>query len=220
MKLEEKIYGSIGLTVFLTIAYYYAYSFVDLYISKLCDKYVCFEFPPYADLLSIWVAVVGLYFVVDSLDAWKMQDKYLNSKKSMEYIQLINEQMKYIGYKLNNFYPKDSIVLRNEELDFIKKEFKKFINETEVFENYNHLDRNNYINNKLFKSEIEGISKKLSKIIFGIDHDVRNIKEIEPKTEKRFKGDLVNIHIKYRNDISNVSLEIQNLNKLIKDFSL
>ena len=80
MKLEDKIYGAIGLTIFLTIAYYYAYSFVELYLSKLCDKYVCFEFPPYADFLAIWSAIIGLYFVVTSLDAWKDQDKYQTAK--------------------------------------------------------------------------------------------------------------------------------------------
>lgn len=105
MKLEDKIYVSIGLTVFLTIAYYYAYSFVELYISKLCDKYVCFEFPPYADFFAIWVAIVGLYFVVTSLDAWKNQYKFqeaIKTCKEFDKAPLILEQLLGEFYQLIN----------------------------------------------------------------------------------------------------------------------
>ncbi|MFP0549373.1 hypothetical protein ACLDXX_12595 [Acinetobacter baumannii] len=102
MKLEDKIYGSIGLTVFLTIAYYYTYSFVDLYVSKLCDKHVCFEFPPYADFLAIWVAIIGLYFVVTSLDAWKHQDQYQTAKQNIKRLHEIADELKNYNVKLSN----------------------------------------------------------------------------------------------------------------------
>lgn len=103
MKLEDKIYGAIGLTVFLTIAYYYAYSFVDLHLSKLCDKYVCFEFPPYADFLAIWSAIIGLYFVVSSLDDWKHQDKFQTAKINLVKLHEINSIISTFKNNLSNF---------------------------------------------------------------------------------------------------------------------
>lgn len=136
MKLEDKIYGSIGLTVFLTIAYYYAYSFAELYLRKLCDKYVCFEFPPYADFLAIWSAIIGLYFVVTSLDAWKHQDQYQTAKQNIKLLHTISEE-------LNSFNVKISKVRDfNKDILFLNTQGNKEIMKTQLFSRYESLMEN------------------------------------------------------------------------------
>lgn len=136
MKLEDKIYGSIGLTVFLTIAYYYAYSFAELYLRKLCDKYVCFEFPPYADFLAIWSAIIGLYFVVTSLDAWKHQDQYQTAKQNIKLLHTISEE-------LNSFNVKISKVRDfNKDVLFLNTQGNKEIMKTQLFSRYESLMEN------------------------------------------------------------------------------
>lgn len=136
MKLEDKIYGAIGLTVFLTIAYYYAYSFVDLYLSKLCDKYVCFEFPPYADFLAIWSAIIGLYFVVTSLDAWKHQDQYQTAKQNIKLLHTVSEKLTSFNVKISNV--RDF----NKEVLFLKTQRNKEIMKTQLFSRYESLMEN------------------------------------------------------------------------------
>lgn len=136
MKLEDKIYGAIGLTVFLTIAYYYAYSFVDLHLSKLCDKYVCFEFPPYADFLAIWSAIIGLYFVVTSLDAWKHQDQYQISKQNIKLLHTVSEKLISFSVKISNV--RDF----NKEVLFLNTQRNKEIMKTQLFSRYESLMEN------------------------------------------------------------------------------
>ncbi len=136
MKLEDKIYGAIGLTIFLTIAYYYAYSFVELYLSKLCDKYVCFEFPPYADFLAIWSAIIGLYFVVTSLDAWKHQDQYQTAKQNIKLLHTVSEKLLSFNVKISNV--RDF----NKEVLFLKTQRNKEIIKTQLFSRYESLMEN------------------------------------------------------------------------------
>ena len=136
MKLEDKIYGAIGLTIFLTIAYYYVYSFVDLYVNKLCDKYVCFEFPPYADFLAIWSAIIGLYFVVTSLDAWKHQDQYQTAKQNIKLLHTVSEKLISFNVKISNV--RDF----NKEVLFLKTQHNKEIMKTQLFLRYESLMEN------------------------------------------------------------------------------
>jgi hypothetical protein len=78
MNIRNKIFISVGLVLPVTLIYYLTYVSVDKLFSKWCKTNYCFEFPPYADTLAIYVAVVGLYFVVTSLNEWKTQEKYFD----------------------------------------------------------------------------------------------------------------------------------------------
>lgn len=146
MRLEDKIYGSIGLTVFLTIAYYYVYSFVDLYMSKLCKKYVCFEFPPYADVLAIWVAIIGLYFVVTSLDDWKNQDKYQTAKKNIELLHTLSQKLELYNSEISN------LENRIDDLRVYFKMHEKSVEHTRFYKTYE-----SWLNKFKIKEEIQNI---------------------------------------------------------------
>lgn len=169
MKLEDKIYASIGLTVFLTIAYYYAYSFVELYISKLCDKYVCFEFPPYADFFAIWVAIVGLYFVVTSLDAWKNQYKF---EEAVQTIKLFNKQLPIMQLVISHVHKLTNNSKKHNYADMFGAE-QDFEDMFKIQDIYNRLDelgdsiRNN--KNNLHQEQFESLYAEF----YGAISDIR-----------------------------------------------
>lgn len=184
MKLEDKIYGAIGLTVFLTIAYYYAYSFVDLHLSKLCDKYVCFEFPPYADFLAIWSAIIGLYFVVTSLDAWKHQDQYQTAKQNIKLLHTVSEKLISFNVKISNV--RDF----NKEVLFLKTQRNKEIMKTQLFSRYESLMENlgiiqlvndtdykiTQMEKGLYQNEFNTIINLACSYVTNIDSEIKNKK--------------------------------------------
>jgi len=182
MKLEDKIYGAIGLTVFLTIAYYYAYSFVDLHLSKLCDKYVCFEFPPYADFLAIWSAIIGLYFVVTSLDAWKDQDKYQTAKINLVKLHEIDSILLKFKNKLSNFdecyveyFPNSLSDNDIKETNSFKK-YKAIKSRLKIQEKLEECDLD--INKKsvnLFQNDFESCINLAKTYIQGIEIEISNL---------------------------------------------
>jgi hypothetical protein len=182
MKLEDKIYASIGLTVFLTIAYYYAYSFVDLYVSKLCDKYVCFEFPPYADFLAIWAAIIGLYFVVTSLDAWKHQDKYQTAKINLVKLHEISSILLTFKNKLSDFdkvYVKYYLNSTSDNEITQTNSFKKYEEIKSILKIEDKIEECDLdINTKsinLFQSDFESCISLAKKYIHEIDKEVINL---------------------------------------------
>ena len=139
MKLEDKIYFSVGLTVFLTIAYYYFYSFVDLYLSKLCDKYVCFKFLTYSELLAIWVALIGLSFVVSSLDDWKNQYKFEKATKTIAELNNIIYLLNFLESRIN-----DMIIKSKRDnfigLSSIESDFKEQVSKEDIYSRLSHLE--------------------------------------------------------------------------------
>lgn len=214
MRLEDKIYGSIGLTVFLTIAYYYVYSFIDLYMSKLCKKYVCFEFPPYADVLAVWVAIVGLYFVVTSLDAWKHQDQFNAAREIYKNIEetndkLLNIQMLLCTHRQTHNY-KDIDPKSDLAID-IKKIFKDEFKKSNIFELSNKTDLDLYTTITLFQDDLSKINKLLRRIIFGIYSDIESL-------ELRSANDFEQIYIKHRNNISLMDNKLRVVNSKLKDY--
>ncbi len=207
MKLEDKIYGAIGLTVFLTIAYYYAYSFVDLHLSKLCDKYVCFEFPPYADFLAIWSAIIGLYFVVTSLDAWKHQDQYQTAKKNIEQLYTISNTVGRLTNILRNL---DEYTLKNPNIfqlsnaqppikhtnAFLK--FQSFKTEYEIDELIEHAEES------ILEKSINLKHKKFENLINKIKNYTQNIeKEIQLLDEA--------VMIQYQKDLLTMQTTLQDI---------
>ena len=147
MKIQEKVKIAVGLTLLVPVVYYFIYAFVDLYLSQLCKTYICFEFPPFADVLAIWVALIGLYFVVTSLEAWKNQDKYQTAKNNirkihdiLDMIKIFNQEMK----NLNGMIKKDCSIgskfVMNEDKDieyqnaYRFQQYEQYLNELKILD--------------------------------------------------------------------------------------
>lgn len=105
-KLRNKIITAFALTGVMSVIYYFAYSFVELNLSKWCKTNICIEFPSYADALAIWVAIIGLYFIVTSLEEWKGQYKF---EKALQTFKKVKE----LSYGLDKLLG-DTWVLINE----------------------------------------------------------------------------------------------------------
>lgn len=172
MKLEDKIYFSIGLTFFLTISYYYLYSFIELYISEFCNKYICFKFPTYAELLAIWVAIIALYFVVSSLDEWKNQYKFEKSMKTINKfnntIYILNFLENRINYMIINSKKNDLMDLFSIESDFNEQVLKEdiYLKIFELEEIINH-EKNN-----LHQDKFEKLFNKFNMLVINTLSDV------------------------------------------------
>lgn len=167
MKLEDKIYFSVGLTVFLTIAYYYFYSFVDLYLSKLCDKYVCFKFLTYSELLAIWVALIGLSFVVSSLDDWKNQYKFEKATKTIAELNNTIYLLNFLESRIN-----DMIIKSKRDnfigLSSIESDFKEQVSKEDIYSRLSHLEEIiNYEKNNLHQKKFEDLFIKFNNLIIN-----------------------------------------------------
>lgn len=49
----------------------------------LCSNWYCLELLDFSNFFTIVLSLVGLYFIVDSLDSWKDQDAYYNSRSTL-----------------------------------------------------------------------------------------------------------------------------------------
>lgn len=229
MKLEDKIYGAIGLTVFLTIAYYYVYSFVELHMSKLCDKYVCFEFPPYADFLAIWVAIIGLYFIVTSLDDWKKQYKFNNTIEAIKDINIFKKNLVHYIKNLNSILDIKEDQSSKSTLESIKKKYNKLSIEARIIDSFNELEKSILIEKVILpehEKDIKKILTLLDKVIRSISHQIISIKQEENDTSfnylklkinKMYEKEVLSI-IKLHSDylkivqtgINNISIKLNN----------
>lgn len=221
MKLEDKICFSIVSTVFLTIAYYYFYSFVDLYLSRLCDKYVCFKFLTYSELLAIWVALIGLYFVVSSLDEWKNQYKFEKATKTIAEFNNIIYILNFLESRINN------IIIRSKRdnyigLSFIESDFEEQISKENIYLKLSNLEEIiNYEKNNLHQEKFENLFFKFSNLVsntlsnvaesylsesaygndYFADHNVNRRKQAVEKIEnilKKFRVESKEIQKEYR----------------------
>lgn len=136
MNIRNKIFISVGLVLPVTLIYYLTYVSVDKLFSKWCKTNYCFEFPPYADTLAIYVAIVGLYFVVHSLDAWKHQDQYQISKQNIKLLHTVSEKLISFSVKISNV--RDF----NKEVLFLNTQRNKEIMKTQLFSRYESLMEN------------------------------------------------------------------------------
>ncbi|WP_089605631.1 hypothetical protein [Acinetobacter piscicola] len=98
-KLQDKIYMSITITMILFFLYYLVYSSVELYADTFCKLYICFEFLPFGDFLAIWVAIVGLFLVVQSLEEWKGQYKFEKAQRTIKKVEkILNGLNRLLGH--------------------------------------------------------------------------------------------------------------------------
>lgn len=81
---KRKLMIVLGIILFLlpsSILYYLLYSFIQNDgTTSWCQNTICIPIISLAEFLSISTALLGLFWVIDSLNAWKDQDAYYNSR--------------------------------------------------------------------------------------------------------------------------------------------
>ncbi len=182
MNIRNKIYISVGLVLPVTLIYYLTYVSVDKLFSKWCKTNYCFEFPPYTDTLAIYVAVVGLYFVVHSLDAWKHQDKYQTAKINLVKLHEISSILLTFKNKLSDFdkvYVKYYLNSTSDNEITQTNSFKKYEEIKSILKIEDKIEECDLdINTKsinLFQSDFESCISLAKKYIHEIDKEVINL---------------------------------------------
>lgn len=212
MNIKKKIYLSFVLVIPVTIVYYLVYVLVDKLFNQWCKTNYCFEFPPYADILAIYVAVIGLYFVVASLDAWKSQDKYQIGKKNIDKLHDLLNQIKQFNVQLSNLDKwKKNVFFIFDKKDFVTpfyNRYEDFILSIAIFDLANSIDHDiNYRNSSLFQEDFSHVINLMHNYLIKIDQD---IKQKNKKLIDTYHTDLVNFEIlkkQYNNDIDKNSDE-------------
>lgn len=71
----------LGIPLLSIIFYYLLYSYINNGGAEImCQKFICIPILSLSEFLSIVIGLLGLYLVIDSLDSWKNQDAYYNSR--------------------------------------------------------------------------------------------------------------------------------------------
>lgn len=133
MVIKHKIWIAIGLGVILTTLYYYIYAFFQIWFDKLCENYYCIEFFPIGDFIACYIAIVGLYFVVTSLDAWKHQDQYQTAKQNIKLLHTVSEKLNLFNEKISN------VPEFNKKIFFLDAQRNNKIIKTQLFLRYESL---------------------------------------------------------------------------------
>lgn len=89
LKLVFNIFAS--LTISILVYYLFSFKVYENSFQNLCSKYYCLELIDFSNFCGIMLSIVGLYFVVDSLDSWKDQQAYYNSR------DFLNELNNYLA---------------------------------------------------------------------------------------------------------------------------
>ncbi|WMG20087.1 hypothetical protein [Acinetobacter johnsonii] len=210
MQVKRDIPIALGLTVILTIIYYFIYAFLALNMKEWCDKNICFEFPPYADVLAIWVAIIGLYFVVTSLDDWKNQLKINNAIENYKTLYDVYVKIEEIFILLNiHEVEYKNLDPESDYADAIKANYLERFNKINAFELSNKVDVNLYVTANQYQNDLEDANGLSRKILFSLDTDLKELKLTSTK-------DFEYMYIKYRNDYSKLGSDLHKLNKKIK----
>jgi len=94
---------AISFWIVVTITYYFFYVAVDKWINNFCRNKYCLELLEYSDILSMYIAIIGLIFVVRGLDIWKEQLAYneaTNNLKELKKLYGLSERFQYYFHNI------------------------------------------------------------------------------------------------------------------------
>ena len=226
MTLRNKILSAIGLGLILTILYYYTYAYFQIWFEDLCKKNYCIEFFPIGDFIACYIAIVGLYFVVTSLDAWKQQDKYNNSKNRIALLNDLKHKIEFgFGLKICSFYETNQgenekkVFRMGLERDYIISSFNAYLKDTNILEDIRNLDRENHnIKNCLYQKDFDKVIDLAYKYIQGCCKEIKTLSLTEDDTKESYQNSLTQIYKRHRNHEYYFKKSLNELNDKLNKF--
>lgn len=101
--------------------YYFMIGISNGWISSLCQNVYCLDLLPLADYLAISLAMISLFFVIQSLDGWKKQDKFFNARnlcnQLIQFKNLFKDFLTLVNVKQSEV---DSLVSLEEQKKLLK----------------------------------------------------------------------------------------------------
>lgn len=210
LKLVFNIFAS--LTISILVYYLFSFKVYENSFQNLCSKYYCLELIDFSNFCGIMLSIVGLYFVVDSLDSWKDQQAYYNSR------DFLNELNNYLAdceyrsiFEVMHYISNDaSNQILNEEN---KIKIKGFLPSIGIGSEIDKLEGK--IRSSAIHFEEEFI--QLHELIYSM---IKNMKQTVDNQKISYKNLDSNLHIAVRNDLieaRSMKNELENkLSKLVK----
>lgn len=163
--LKQEIGLATLLLIIIIVIHYFISVTSDKYWKGLCDSWYCLELIPLGDVISISIAIIGLYFVVKSLDAWKHQDQYQTAKKNIKALfKFSSELVEYIDFLKSIESGKNSIC-NNLDINFIND--IEDVGNTQVFNVYIEKHKQTKANFDTLKEETTNKNINLFQIKFN-----------------------------------------------------
>lgn len=209
MKTKTKgMWAAIGFILSIGV-YYFLVQGIEWIWSSVCAKHYCMKTLSLAEFLAIEAALIGLYFVVSSLDAWKHQDKYNNAKNRIALINDLKYKIEFsFGYKICSFYNNNISRGENEkkvfrmglERDYIIACFKAYLKDTNIIGDIRNLDRENYnVKNCLYQKDFDEVIDLAYKYIEGCNIEIKKLKVTKDDTRESYEKELTKIYKRHRN---------------------
>lgn len=137
-------------------------------MDRMCSSIHCIQIISLAEFLSITIAVIGLYWVIDSLDSWKNQDAYYTSRDvSIEINELIYVCDIGIFLKINGL-PTDLSV------DELRNKLKEIIPNSGIGSHISNLCSKIEKENIYYKEDFMEIAKLLESSISKMWDNISN----------------------------------------------
>ncbi|EXF56672.1 hypothetical protein J502_2241 [Acinetobacter sp. 1294596] len=168
MKTRTKgIIAAVGF-IFSIGIYYYLSLAIEWMWSDVCAKHYCMKTPTLAEFLAIEVAVIGLYFVISSLDEWKKQYKFTKEIETMEEFtrakQILELLVSKIHYLITECRRYDYMGMYEAE-----KEFKEILKIQNVHNRIYNLRNTIFeVANNLHQKDIENLFYEFNTIVDNI----------------------------------------------------
>ncbi|HDI2995375.1 hypothetical protein [Acinetobacter baumannii] len=221
MKLKHKILLAIGVGAFSIFLYYFLFVAVEKNSISICATFYCLELIPIGDFIAIYIAIVGLIFVVSSLNDWKVQDKYNNAKIRVAELNEISSLIDDFSFKICAFYnyktsgenqSKVSIFVPTDV--YIRDMFKAYLEDTGILNRIRELDKKNYSSKDcLFQKDFDHIIEYGYKFINGCNKEIREMAKTQEDTRESYEHTLNLIYKNHRNESEIFKKDLAELNR-------
>ncbi|ELW77047.1 hypothetical protein ACINWC743_A0621 [Acinetobacter sp. WC-743] len=177
----------------------------------------CVEFLPYGDFLAAYIAIVGLYFVITSLDAWKNQYKFEEAVKTIEQF---DQQLPILQLIVSKIYQLVHECESNNYYDMFgaEKNFQDMLKMQRIYERLGELqdyirNNKNNLHQNLFESNITDFEEAINEALQCVqdahlsepnygDNEEHNLETRKKKVEKVKKG-LTQLKLRNEKFVSN-----------------
>lgn len=211
--------------------YYYIIQLIEWVWLDFCTNNFCMKTLSLAEFLALVVAVISLYFVVTSLDAWKKQYQFNNTIEAMKDINVFKKDLLCYIKNLNSILDIKEDSSSKSNLEAIKKKYNTLSSEARFIDRFNELERSIFIDKVILPEHEKNIKKILAlldKVIRETSHEIFLIKQEENDTsfnrlklrlDKMYEKEvltIIKVHTAYLNIMQT---GINNISRELNDFS-
>lgn len=196
----------IGLVVMILLIFGYYLLMVAILkgmMNDFCQRKYCFDLLDLSDYLSISMALVGLVFVVKSLDSWKEQDKFFNARNLCNKLTTLKDLCDIQFLILIDQKEREVSSLPLEEQ---REALLKIFFEMKLFGLSEEISKILMHSNYFYKEDFNEIYSELNRKI----HAMYNIIENEKKS---FKNIQTVLHRAIRNEFQELNKKLFSINQ-------